>query len=85
MRRLMTAGCVLVLAAALATGCNTSKKAEEATTAVKAETAAITVDYGKGLNEDGTMARLPQLCEFLLLLLPLSRFCHYKSMQLPGF
>ncbi|MBR0411508.1 MAG: trigger factor [Eubacterium sp.] len=56
MRRVVTAGCVLVLAAALVTGCNTSKKAEEATTAAKAETAAITVDYGKGLNEDGTLA-----------------------------
>ncbi len=55
MKKFLTAGLTIVLAAALMTGCNTSKKAEEQTTAVKAETENITVDYGKGLNEDGTL------------------------------
>ena len=44
-----------MLAAALLTGCNTSKKANEATTQSKAELESITVDYGKGLNKDGTL------------------------------
>lgn len=56
MRRLMTAGCIVVLAAVLLAGCNTSKKAAEATTESKAETENIVVDYGKGLNDDGTLS-----------------------------
>lgn len=56
MKKTVAAGCIILLAAALMTGCNTSKKAAEATTVSKAETANITVDFGKGLNEDGTLA-----------------------------
>lgn len=56
MRKLAVAGCMVILAAGIITGCNTSKKAEEQTTEIKAETESITVDYGKGLNEDGTLA-----------------------------
>lgn len=55
MRRLAKAGCAIFLAAVLLTGCGTSKKANEATTQTKAETENITVDYGKGLNADGTL------------------------------
>ncbi len=56
MRRIWTAGCVVLLSAALLAGCNTSKKAAEATTEAKADAMNITVDYGKGINEDGTLA-----------------------------
>jgi trigger factor len=55
MRKIAVVGCMVFLAAALATGCNTSKKAAEATTQTQAQTENITVDYGKGLNEDGTL------------------------------
>ena len=65
MKKFLTAGLTIVLAAALMTGCNTSKKAEEQTTAVKAETENITVDYGKGLNEDGTLKEINRISEKL--------------------
>jgi trigger factor len=55
MRRLAKAGCVILLAAALLTGCGNSRKADEATTQSKNGTENITVDYGKGLNKDGTL------------------------------
>lgn len=54
MRKFITIGLALVLTTGVLTGCSSSKKADEATTESKAET--ITVDYGKGLNEDGTLA-----------------------------
>ena len=56
MRKLTAAGCMILLSVSLFTGCNTSKKAAEATTQIKADMADITVDYGKGLNADGTLA-----------------------------
>lgn len=54
MKKLITIGLALVMATGVLTGCSTSKKAEEATTEEVTET--VTVDYGKGLNEDGTLA-----------------------------
>ncbi|MBQ9156679.1 MAG: trigger factor [Eubacterium sp.] len=55
MRKIYAVGCMLMLSAALMAGCGTSKQAEEKTTEIKAETENITVDYGKGLNADGTL------------------------------
>lgn len=54
MKKFITIGLSLILAAGALTGCSTSKKADEATTEAKTET--ISVDYGKGLNDDGTLA-----------------------------
>lgn len=54
MKKIITIGLVLLMATGLLTACSSSKKAEEATTETKAET--ITVDYGKGLNDDGTLS-----------------------------
>ena len=63
MRKLTAAAGVIFLAAAIAAGCGNSKKASEATTEAKAEIENITVDYGKGLNKDGTLANVdPKSC-----------------------
>jgi trigger factor len=75
MKRIATAGCIMLLIASLITGCNTSKKAEEATTQVKAETENITVDYGKGLNEDGTLADVDDPAAYVTV-------CEYKGIKI---
>lgn len=54
MKKFISMGLALVLATGILTGCSTSDKAEETTTENKTET--VTVDYGKGLNENGTLA-----------------------------
>ncbi|MDD7114538.1 MAG: trigger factor [Lachnospiraceae bacterium] len=54
MKKFITMGLALVLATGVLTGCSTSQKADEVTTESKTET--ITVDYGQGLNADGTLA-----------------------------
>lgn len=53
-KKIIAAGCSMLLFAALLGGCNTSKKAAEATTEQKDAT--VTVDYGKGLSDDGRLA-----------------------------
>ena len=51
MKKFATIALAVVLSMGILTGCGSSKKAAEATTEVKEET----VDYGQGLNEDGTL------------------------------
>lgn len=51
MKKFTTIAVAVVLSMSMLTGCGSSKSASEATTEVKEET----VDYGKGLNEDGTL------------------------------
>lgn len=52
MKKFATIALAVVLSMSMLTGCGSSKKAAEATTEVKEDA----VDYGKGLNEDGTLA-----------------------------
>lgn len=51
MKKFATIALAVVLSMSMLTGCGSSKKAAEATTEVKEDT----VDYGKGLNADGTL------------------------------
>ena len=51
MKKFATIALAVVLSMGILTGCGSSKKAAEATTEVKEET----VDYGQGLNENGTL------------------------------
>nr|WP_296191534.1 trigger factor [uncultured Anaerobutyricum sp.] len=51
MKKFATVALAFVLSMSMLTGCGSSKKAAEATTEVKEDT----VDYGKGLNDDGTL------------------------------
>ena len=51
MKKFAVIALAAVLSMTMLTGCGNSKKAAEATTEVKEET----VDYSKGLNEDGTL------------------------------
>ena len=55
MKKFATIALAVVLSMGILTGCGSSKKAAEATTEVKEET----VDYGQGLNEDGTLEGRP--------------------------
>lgn len=54
MRKITAVALVAMLSVGMVTGCANSKSAAEATTEAAAET--TTVDYGKGLNSDGTIA-----------------------------
>lgn len=51
MKKFATIALAAVLSMSMLTGCGNSKQAAEATTEVKEDT----VDYGKGLNDDGTL------------------------------
>lgn len=51
MKKFATIALAVVLSMSMLTGCGNSKQAAEATTEVKEDT----VDYGKGLNDDGTL------------------------------
>lgn len=51
MKKFATIALAVVLSMSMLAGCSSSKKAAEATTEVKEDT----VDYGKGLNADGTL------------------------------
>lgn len=57
-KRVWAAGLALALTAAMMSGCGNSKQndtAQEKTTEAQEETTAATVDYGQGLNDDGTI------------------------------
>ena len=71
MKKFATIALAVVLSMSMLTGCGNSKKAAEATTEVKEET----VDYGKGLNEDGTLEGVKAtdyvtVCDYAALKIP---------------
>lgn len=81
--RFWTAGLLLALSVSLLGGCGSSKSAEEKTTEAKTETT-NTVDYSKGLNEDGTLAGVEKgayvtLCDYEAIRIPESEVAVGKS------
>ena len=71
MKKFATIALAVVLSMSMLTGCGNSKKTAEATTEVKEET----VDYGKGLNEDGTLEGVKAtdyvtVCDYAALKIP---------------
>ncbi len=73
MKKMMAAVLTAVMTLCLLTGCNTSKKAAETTTENKQDT--TTVDYGRGLNQDGTLEDV-DASKYVTL-------CDYSSIQIP--
>lgn len=73
-KKLCMVGMAMMLAAAMVSGCGNSKSAEEKTTETKTETMP-TVNYGEGLNEDGTLANTEGK-DYVTL-------CDYESIQIP--
>ena len=71
MKKFATIALAVVLSMGILTGCGSSKKAAEATTEVKEET----VDYGQGLNEDGTLEGV-KATDYVTV-------CDYSSLKIP--
>ena len=71
MKKFATIALAVVLSMGMLTGCGSSKKAAEATTEVKEET----VDYGQGLNEDGTLEGV-KATDYVTV-------CDYSSLKIP--
>ena len=71
MKKFATIALAVVLSMGILTGCGSSKKAAEATTEVKEET----VDYGQGLNEDGTLEGV-KATDYVTV-------CDYSALKIP--
>jgi trigger factor len=71
MKKFATIALAVVLSMGILTGCGSSKKAAEATTEVKEET----VDYGQGLNEDGTLEGV-KATDYVTI-------CDYSALKIP--
>lgn len=71
MKKFATIALAVVLSMSMLTGCGNSKKAAEATTEVKEDT----VDYAKGLNEDGTLENVKPT-DYVTV-------CDYSSLKIP--
>lgn len=71
MKKFATIALAVVLSMSMLTGCGSSKKAAEATTAVKEET----VNYSQGLNDDGTLADV-NATDYVTL-------CDYSALKIP--
>lgn len=71
MKKFATIALAVVLSMSMLTGCGSSKKAAEATTEVKEDT----VDYAKGLNEDGTLEDVKPT-DYVTV-------CDYTSLKIP--
>lgn len=71
MKKFATIALAVVLSMSMLTGCSSSKKAAEATTEVKEDT----VDYGKGLKEDGTLDGVTAT-DYVTV-------CDYSSLKIP--
>ena len=71
MKKFATIALAVVLSMGILTGCGSSKKASEATTEVKEET----VDYGQGLNEDGTLEGV-KATDYVTV-------CDYSALKIP--